>query len=293
MGIKKRFAYCATKGAIVAMTRQLAVDYATQVRVNCICPGTVDTPFVEGYLEKYHKHEKEKVRAELNLRQPVGRLGKPDEIAHLALYLASTKRSSCKARSFRSMADGPPPDAPRRVQACPLGIFGEFEQLQLIGASFDRIRRAIGSLGRAGSGVEAARRDLQDRLVFLQRRRSGHSFQQQIGQHLAHGQQRSGRHGMLVDGILMVGGSAQQPEALVLLPFGECDQRGRGFPLRADRAAPIVVAGCRQRLANGRDFFGRAARRRRHRPRGLRRSPSRNAPALRRFGTGSTGTTPA
>src|SRR5690349_10676972 len=89
VGIKKRFAYCATKGAIVAMTRQLAVDYATQVRVNCICPGTVDTPFVEGYLEKYHKHEKEKVRAELNQRQPVGRLGKPEEIAHLALYLAS------------------------------------------------------------------------------------------------------------------------------------------------------------------------------------------------------------
>ncbi len=89
VGIKKRFAYCATKGAVVAMTRQLAVDYATQVRVNCICPGTVDTPFVEGYLEKYHKHEKEKVRAELNLRQPVGRLGTPEEIAHLVLYLAS------------------------------------------------------------------------------------------------------------------------------------------------------------------------------------------------------------
>jgi len=89
VGIKRRFAYCATKCAIVAMTRQLAVDYATQVRVNCICPGTVDTPFVEGYLEKYHKHEKEKVRAELNLRQPIGRLGKPQEIAHLVLYLAS------------------------------------------------------------------------------------------------------------------------------------------------------------------------------------------------------------
>ena len=45
------------------MTRQLAVDYPTEIRVNCIAPGTVDTPFVEGYLEKYHKHEKEKVRA--------------------------------------------------------------------------------------------------------------------------------------------------------------------------------------------------------------------------------------
>ncbi|MBM3787557.1 MAG: SDR family oxidoreductase [Acidobacteria bacterium] len=89
IGVKRRYAYCATKGAVVAMTRQLAVDYPTQIRVNCICPGTVDSPFVEGYLEKYHKHEKEKVRAELNSRQPIGRLGKPDEIAHMALYLAS------------------------------------------------------------------------------------------------------------------------------------------------------------------------------------------------------------
>jgi NAD(P)-dependent dehydrogenase (short-subunit alcohol dehydrogenase family) len=89
VGVKKRFAYCATKGAVVAMTRQLCVDYPTQIRVNCICPGTVDTPFVEGYLEKYHREEKEKVRAELNQRQPVGRLGKPEEVANLALYLCS------------------------------------------------------------------------------------------------------------------------------------------------------------------------------------------------------------
>jgi NAD(P)-dependent dehydrogenase (short-subunit alcohol dehydrogenase family) len=89
VGVKRRFAYCGTKGAVVAMTRQLAVDYPTEIRVNCIAPGTVDTPFVEGYLEKYHKHEKDKVRAELNQRQPVGRLGRPDEIAYLALYLCS------------------------------------------------------------------------------------------------------------------------------------------------------------------------------------------------------------
>lgn len=89
VGVKKRFSYCATKGAVVAMTRQLALDYPTQIRANCICPGTVDSPFVEGYLEKYHKHEKEEVRAQLNQRQPIGRLGKPTEIAHMALYLAS------------------------------------------------------------------------------------------------------------------------------------------------------------------------------------------------------------
>jgi len=89
VGIKRRFAYCTTKGAVVAMTRQLAVEYAGRLRVNCICPGTVDTPFVEGYLEKYHSHEKDKIRAELNQRQPVGRLGRPEEIAHLVLYLCS------------------------------------------------------------------------------------------------------------------------------------------------------------------------------------------------------------
>ncbi len=91
VGVKKRFAYCATKGAVVAMTRQLAVDYPTQIRVNCICPGTVDTPFVEGYLQKYHAHEIEKMRAELSQRQPVGRLGKPEEIASLALFLCASE----------------------------------------------------------------------------------------------------------------------------------------------------------------------------------------------------------
>ena len=89
VGVSRRFAYCATKGAVVALTRQLAGDYAGRLRVNCICPGTVHTPFVEGYLEKYHKHEKDKVRAELHARQPIGRMGKPEEIAHMILYLCS------------------------------------------------------------------------------------------------------------------------------------------------------------------------------------------------------------
>ena len=93
VGIRKRFAYCATKGAVVAMTLQLAVEYAKELRVNCICPGTVDTPFVEGYLEKYHRNEKDSMREQLNQRQPVGRLGKPVEIAHAALYLASDEAS--------------------------------------------------------------------------------------------------------------------------------------------------------------------------------------------------------
>jgi 2-keto-3-deoxy-L-fuconate dehydrogenase len=89
VGIRQRFAYCTSKGAIVAMTRQLAVEYPKTLRVNAVCPGTVQTPFVEGYLEKFHKHNKEEVRAELRARQPVGRLGRPDEVASAIRYLAS------------------------------------------------------------------------------------------------------------------------------------------------------------------------------------------------------------
>ena len=89
VGIKQRFAYCTSKGAVLAMTRQLAVEYPKTLRVNAICPGTVETPFVEGYLEKFHKHNKEEVRTELRARQPIGRLGQPEEIASMVRYLAS------------------------------------------------------------------------------------------------------------------------------------------------------------------------------------------------------------
>jgi len=89
VGIKQRFAYCTSKGAIVAMTRQLAAEYPKTLRVNAVCPGTVQTPFVEAYLEKFHKHNKEEMRAELRARQPIGRLGRPEEVASAIRYLAS------------------------------------------------------------------------------------------------------------------------------------------------------------------------------------------------------------
>jgi NAD(P)-dependent dehydrogenase (short-subunit alcohol dehydrogenase family) len=89
VGIRQRFAYCATKGAVIAMTRQLAVEYPKTLRVNAVCPGTVQTPFVEGYLEKFHKDNKEEMRAQLRARQPVGRLGRSDEVASAIRYLAS------------------------------------------------------------------------------------------------------------------------------------------------------------------------------------------------------------
>ena len=93
IGLKRRFAYCGTKGAVIAMTRQLAIDYATEIRANCICPGTIDTPFIDGLLEKYYPDDKDTVRVELEKRQPVGRLGRADEIADFAVYLASEEAS--------------------------------------------------------------------------------------------------------------------------------------------------------------------------------------------------------
>jgi 2-keto-3-deoxy-L-fuconate dehydrogenase len=100
VGIKQRFAYCTSKGAIIAMTRQLAVDYPKALRVNAICPGTVETPFVEGYLEKFHKRNKEETRAELRARQPVGRLGQPHEIASMVRYLASDEAAFVSGSVF-------------------------------------------------------------------------------------------------------------------------------------------------------------------------------------------------
>jgi 2-keto-3-deoxy-L-fuconate dehydrogenase len=100
VGIKQRFAYCTTKGAVVSMTRQLAVEYPKTVRVNAICPGTVETPFVEGYLDKFHQHNKEEVRAELRARQPIGRLGRPEEIASMVRYLASDEAAFINGSLF-------------------------------------------------------------------------------------------------------------------------------------------------------------------------------------------------
>jgi NAD(P)-dependent dehydrogenase (short-subunit alcohol dehydrogenase family) len=90
IGIARRFAYCATKGAVIAMTRQVAVDYVKQgIRCNAICPGTVYSPFVEGYVERFHSDTREETIKELHARQPIGRMGRPDEVADLAVYMAS------------------------------------------------------------------------------------------------------------------------------------------------------------------------------------------------------------
>lgn len=90
VAVSRRFAYGTTKGAVISMTQSTAMDYIDQgIRCNCISPGTVESPFVEAYLQRYHAGEVEETRKQLHARQPLGRMGRPDEIAPLALYLAS------------------------------------------------------------------------------------------------------------------------------------------------------------------------------------------------------------
>lgn len=88
VGIKNRAAYCASKGAVVSLTRAIAVDHVQQkIRCNCICPGTVDSPWVGRLLDAAPDPVAERVA--LVARQPMGRLGRPEEVAKAAVYLAS------------------------------------------------------------------------------------------------------------------------------------------------------------------------------------------------------------
>ncbi len=94
VGIPDRFAYSTTKGAVAAMTLSVAKDFIRfNIRCNCLSPGRVHTPFVDGYLAKnYPGHEKEMFE-KLAKTQPIGRMGTPEEVAHLALYLCSEEAS--------------------------------------------------------------------------------------------------------------------------------------------------------------------------------------------------------
>lgn len=94
IGIERRLPYSASKGAVLSLTRSIAIDFVTQgIRCNAICPGTVHTPFVENYLARNFAGHEDEVRQQLHARQPIGRMGRPDEIACAALYLASDEAS--------------------------------------------------------------------------------------------------------------------------------------------------------------------------------------------------------
>ena len=87
-GVPDRCAYGTTKAAVIGLTKSVAADFVSKgIRCNAICPGTVDTPSLQARLHAYGDYAK--TRAEFEARQPVGRFGKPEEIAALALHLAS------------------------------------------------------------------------------------------------------------------------------------------------------------------------------------------------------------
>ena len=101
VGVADRFAYSMTKGAVLTMTKSVAIDYIKHgVRCNCICPARIHTPFVDGFVKKNYPGREEAVLQELSEYQPMGRMGTPDEVAHLALYLCSDEASFVTGQAY-------------------------------------------------------------------------------------------------------------------------------------------------------------------------------------------------
>jgi 2-keto-3-deoxy-L-fuconate dehydrogenase len=99
VAVRDRLAYCTTKFAVVGLTKSLALDHAKEgIRVNCICPGRVETPFVSARLKEYP--DPEKAYQEMASTQALGRMAKPEEIAHAAVYLASDESAFITGTAF-------------------------------------------------------------------------------------------------------------------------------------------------------------------------------------------------
>ncbi len=101
VGIKNRFAYSMSKGAAVTMMYSVAKDYLEfGIRCNSISPARIHTPFVDGYLKNNFPNAVEEKFEELSQTQPIGRMGKPNEVANLALYLCSDEASFITGTDF-------------------------------------------------------------------------------------------------------------------------------------------------------------------------------------------------
>ncbi len=101
IGVADRFAYSMTKGAVLTMTKSVAIDYIKQkVRCNCICPARIHTPFVDGFVKKNYPGREDAVLQELADYQPMGRMGTPEEVAYLALYLCSDEASFVTGQAY-------------------------------------------------------------------------------------------------------------------------------------------------------------------------------------------------
>jgi 2-keto-3-deoxy-L-fuconate dehydrogenase len=101
VGVPERFAYSMTKGAVHTMTMSIAVDYVKRgIRCNCICPARIQTPFVEGYLRRNYPGKEDEMRRALEAYQPIGRMGTPEEVAALALYLCSDEAAFVTGQAY-------------------------------------------------------------------------------------------------------------------------------------------------------------------------------------------------
>ena len=90
VGLEDRFAYSMSKGALTSMTLSIARDYLAQnIRCNCVCPARIHTPFVDGFLTRHFPGREPEVFERLSRAQPIGRMGEPEEVAALVLYLCS------------------------------------------------------------------------------------------------------------------------------------------------------------------------------------------------------------
>jgi NAD(P)-dependent dehydrogenase (short-subunit alcohol dehydrogenase family) len=101
IGLLDRFAYSMTKGAVLTMTRSIAIDYMKKnIRCNCICPARVHTPFVDRYITQNYPGREQEMFRQLSEYQPIGRMGNPQEVAQLALYLCSDEASFVTGQAY-------------------------------------------------------------------------------------------------------------------------------------------------------------------------------------------------
>jgi NAD(P)-dependent dehydrogenase (short-subunit alcohol dehydrogenase family) len=101
VGLADRFAYSMSKGAVLTMTYSVARDYvAHRIRCNCVAPGRVHTPFVDGYLAANYPGREREMFEQLSRTQPIGRMGRPEEIAELALFLCSDAAAFITGSNF-------------------------------------------------------------------------------------------------------------------------------------------------------------------------------------------------